>query len=95
VQITKEKYKVAIVKSEPYMIILAVIGLSVYLNALIVQDSITLFVAVIIGYVLVSVIIALEVISLILLNVSEVEIAIKDKKIEALELELKAIKNRR
>lgn len=91
----KEKWKKAIVKSEPYMIILAVIGLAVYLNALIVQDSITLFVAVIIGYVIVTTIIALEVISLILLNVSEVEIAIKDKKIEELELELKAIKNRR
>jgi len=91
----KEKWKKAIVKSEPYMIILAVIGLSVYLNALIVQDSITLYVAVIIGYAIVTTIIALEVISLILLNVSEVEIAIKDKKIEALELELKAIKNRR
>jgi hypothetical protein len=85
----EDKWKKAIVKSEPYMIILAVIGLSVYLNALIVQDSITLFVAVIIGYVIVTVIIGLEVISLILLNVSEVEIAIKDKKIEALELELK------
>ena len=85
----KEKWIKAIVKSEPYMIILAVIGLSVYLNALIVQDSITLFVAVIIGYVIVTVIIALEVISLILLNVSEVELAIKDKKIEWLESELK------
>ena len=84
----KEKWKKAIVKSEPYVIILAVIGLSVYLNALIVQDTITLFVAVIIGYVLVSAIIALEVFSLILLNVSEVEIAIKDRKIEELEAEL-------
>lgn len=90
----KEKYKIAIVKSEPYMIILVVIGLSVYLNALIVQDSITLFVAVIIGYVLVSVIIALEVVSLILLNVSEVEIAIKDRKIEELEKKLAEIKGR-
>ena len=84
----KDKWKKALVKSEPYVIILAVIGLSVYLNALIVQDTITLFVAVIIGYVLVSAIIALEVFSLILLNVSEVEIAIKDRKIEELEAEL-------
>ena len=36
----KENWKKALIKSEPYVIILAVIGLSVYLNALIVQDSI-------------------------------------------------------
>ena len=90
----KEKWKKAIVKSEPYIIILAVIGLTNYLNALIVQDSITLFDAVIIGYVLVTIIITLEVISLILLNVSEVEIAIKDKIIEALEKRLEIIKNK-
>ena len=85
----KENWKKAIVKSEPYVIILAVIGLSVYLNALIVQDTITLGVAIVIGYVIVTVIIALEVFSLILLNLSEVEIAIKDRKIEELEIELK------
>jgi len=84
----KENWKKALTKSEPYVIILAVIGLSVYLNALIVQDTITLPGAIVLGYVLVSVIIALEVFSLILLNLSEVEIAIKDRKIEELELEL-------
>ena len=77
-----ELYKKAIRESIPYMVVLIVIGLSVYLNALIVQDTITLSMAVIIGYVLVTTIIAFEIFSLILLKVNEVEIATKDKKIE-------------
>ena len=89
-----ELYKKAVRESIPYMVVLIVIGLSVYLNALIVQDSITLAVAIIIGYALVTTIIAFEIFSLILLKVSEVEIATKDKKIEDLEIELKRIKNK-
>ena len=87
-----ELYKKAIRESTPYMVVLIVIGLAVYLNALIVQDSITLFVAEIIGYALVTSIIAFEIFSLILLKVSEVEIATKDKRIEELEAELERIK---
>ena len=91
----KDKYRIAIVESTPYMVVLIVIGLAVYLNALIVQDSITLFVAEILGYVLLVVIIAFEIFSLILLKVTEVEIATKDAKIEELEKELKEMQNRR
>ena len=90
----KEKTKTAIVESEPYMVVLIVIGLSVYLNALIVQDSITLFWAQVIGYVIVTAIIAFMIFSLILLKVTEVEKATKDKKIEELELELNRLKNK-
>lgn len=89
-----EIYKKAIRESIPYMVVLIVIGLAVYLNALIVQDTITLSVAVIIGYVLVTTIIAFEIFSLILLKVNEVEIATKDKIIEALEKRLIDIKNK-
>ncbi len=78
----QQKYKIAVVDSIPYMVVLIVIGLTVYLNALIVQDSITLFVAVIIGYCIVTAIIGFEIFSMILLKVKEVEIAIKDKKLE-------------
>jgi ABC-type multidrug transport system permease subunit len=89
-----EIYKKAIRESVPYMVVLIVIGLAVYLNALIVQDTITLFVATIIGYVLLTLIIGFEVFSMILLKVNEVEIATKDKKIEALEKELNRQKAR-
>ena len=97
----KQKYKTAIVESEPYMIVFIVIGLACYLNALIEQDSITLFVAIILGYVILTVIIFFELMSLILLKVKEVEIGekdatieIRDKKIEELEAELIRQKNR-
>jgi len=90
----KEKYKIAVVDSIPYMVVLIVIGLTVYLNALIVQDTITLFVAEIIGYVLVTTIIGFEIFSLILLKVQEVDLATKDKKIEELEEELYELKRR-
>lgn len=91
----KEETKIALLESRPYMIVLAVIGLVVYLNALIVQDNITLLVAEVIGYVIVVIIIAFEIFSLILLKVSEVEIATKDAKIEELEAELKRQKGLR
>ena len=90
----KQKYKTAIVESEPYMIVFIVIGLACYLNALIEQDSITLFVAIILGYVILTVIIFFELMSLILLKVKEVEIGEKDAKIEELELKLNQIKAR-
>lgn len=89
-----ELYKKAIRESTPYMVVLIVIGLSVYLNALIVQDTITLSMAVIIGYALVTVIIGFEIFSLILLKVNEVEIATKDKIIEVLEKKLNELKRR-
>ena len=38
----KEKYKVALLESIPYFVVLAVIGLGIWLNALIIQDTITL-----------------------------------------------------
>ena len=85
------KYKIAVVDSIPYIVIFIVIGLTVYLNALIVQDSITLFVAEIIGYSLVTVIIGFEIYSLILLKVKEVEIAIKNKKIEERDEKIEAL----
>ena len=90
----KQKYKTAIIESEPYMIVFIVIGLACYLNALIEQDSITLFVAIILGYVILTVIIFFELMSLILLKVKEVEIGEKDAKIEELELKLNQIKAR-
>ena len=80
----KEKWKTAIVDSMPYMVVLIVIGLAVYLNALIVQDSITLFVAEIIGYALVTVIIGFEIFSLILLKVSEVIFLLYQKNLQEL-----------
>lgn len=93
------KYKIALTESIPYIVVLFVIGLTVYLNALIVQDNISLSVAIIIGYVITTVIIIFEIFSLILLKVSEVEIATrdrtieeKDKKIDELEFELNRIK---
>ena len=97
----KQKYKTAIIESEPYIIVFIVIGLASYLNALIEQDTITLFVAIILGYVLLTAIIFFELMSLILLKVKEVEIAEKDtiieKKdviIEKLEADLLKLKNK-
>lgn len=96
----KEKYKTAIIESIPYMVVIVVIGLGLYLNALIVQDSITLLQAEIIGYILLTTLIGMEIFSLILLKVKEIEIKEKDtrikekdNKIEDLEKELERIKN--
>ena len=91
----KEKYRIAFVESEPYMIVFIVIGLACYLNALIKQDSITLFVAMILGYIILTVIIFFELVSLILLKVKEVEIAEKDVVIEKLEADLLELKNKK
>ncbi len=102
----KNKYKIAIVESIPYMVVLIVIGLALYLNALIVQDNITIFVAEILGYVLLTLIIAAMIFSLILLKVKEVEkaellhtirqkndeIENRDYKIDELEKELERVK---
>ena len=68
-----EKYKIAIAESMPYMVVLIVIGLGLYLNSLIVVDTITIFVAEIIGYGLLTGLIAMEILQLILLKVKEVE----------------------
>ena len=88
----REIYKRAIRESIPYMVVVIVILLVLYLNALIVQDSITLFFAVMIGYGLVTTIIGFEIFQLILLKVKEVEIAEKDVIIEKLDEELKELK---
>ena len=97
----KNKYKEALFESIPYMIVLGVIGLGLYLNALIVQDTITLLQAQIIGYVLLTIMIGLEIFSLIMLKIMEIDKRIlqdanevKDKKIDELEAELIALKNR-
>ena len=85
----ENKYKIAISESTPYMVVLIVIGLGLYLNSLIVVDTITIFVAEIIGYGLLTGLIAMEILQLILLKVKEVEkaqllqtIRQKDDKIE-------------
>ena len=97
----KNQYKEALFESIPYMIVLGVIGLGLYLNALIVQDTITLLQAQIIGYVLLTIMIGLEIFSLIMLKIMEIDKRIlqdanevKDKKIDELEAELIALKNR-
>ena len=91
--------KVALDETFPYIIVIGVIGLGLYLNALIVQDTITLRQAEIIGYVLLTILITLEIVSLIFLKTIEVEkrtlistIADKDKKIEEFEKELERLK---
>lgn len=96
----KNKYRVAFVESIPYLAVLAVIGLSIWLNALIVQDTITVFQAELLGYGLLIGIIGTEIFSLFWLKVLDVEkrelsaeIKQKDKKIEEFERELKRIQN--
>lgn len=86
-------WKKAIVESMPYIVVLAVCGLAIYLNALIVQDTITIIQATIIGYALVTTIIGLELFSLIILKKTEIETSVKDTKIDELEKELERIKN--
>ena len=87
-----EKYKLAIIESIPYMVVIVVIGLGLYLNALIVQDTITLNEAEIIGYTLLTILIGMEVFSLILLKVKEIDIREGNSRIEELEKELERIK---
>ena len=69
----ENKYKRAINESIPYMVVLIVIGLGLYLNSLIVVDTITIVVAEVIGYGLLTCLIAMEILQLILLKVKEVE----------------------
>ena len=97
----KEKYRIAIAESQPYIVVLIVIGLAVYLNSLIVVDNITVDVAQIIGYTLLTILIGFEIYSLILLKVKEVEkaeltsqIRLKDNTIEDLERDLDRLKNK-
>jgi len=97
----KSKYKIGIVESIPYVVVLAVIGLALWLNALIVQDSITLSQAELLGYGLLTGLIGAEVFSLFWLKVIEVEkrqlqskIDEKDEKIEELIVEYNILKNR-
>lgn len=89
----KPKYTGAIIESIPYIVVIIVIGLGLYLNALIVQDTITLATAEIIGYVLLSVLIIMEVFSLILLKVKEIDVRESNIKYEELSKELERIKN--
>ena len=98
----KIQYKQALIESISYLIVLTVIGLALYLNALIVQDTVTQFEAEIIGYVLLTLIIGAVFFSLYWLNVLEiekrqlrVELNQKDKKLEALQAEYDEIKNRK
>lgn len=90
----KEIYKRAVRESVPSMVVVIVILLVLYLNALIVQDSITLFFAIVIGYALVTIIIIFEILQLVLLKVKEVELVVKDKIIENLVLELNEMKKK-
>jgi len=87
------KYTIAIIESIPYMVVIVVIGLGLYLNALIVQDTITLKQAEIIGYSLLTILIGMEIFSLILLKVKEIDIRESSSKIDELEKELERIKN--
>ena len=89
---TQQKYKIAIIESIPYMVVIVVIGLALYLNALIVQDTITLEQAEIIGYTLLTILIGMEIFSLILLKVKEIDIREGNSKIDDLEKELERIK---
>ena len=97
----KQVYKTAIAQSIPYIVVIAVIGLALYLNALIVQDNITLDVAVVIGYILLTILIGMEIFSLILIKLAEIEKTIlieqnkvSQKKLNSLEKELDRIKNK-
>ena len=96
----KSKYRLAFVESIPYIIVLIVIGLALYLNALIVQDTITQLQAETIGYGLLTGIIGAEVFSLYFLKVLDIEkrqleldVKDRDKKIEEFARELKRIQN--
>ena len=89
----ENKYQIAIIESIPYMVVIVVIGLGLYLNALIVQDTISLKQAEIIGYGLLTILIGMEVFSLILLKVKEIDIRESSSKIDELEKELERIKN--
>jgi len=86
------KYSIAIIESIPYMVVIVVIGLGLYLNALIVQDTITLKTAEIIGYGLLTILIGMEIFSLILLKVKEIDIRESSSKIDELEAELNRLK---
>lgn len=88
----KEKYKIAVIESIPYMVVIVVIGLGLYLNALIVQDTITLQQAELIGYALLTILIGMEIFSLILLKVKEIDIRTSNSKIDELEAELNRLK---
>lgn len=88
----KEKYKIAVIESIPYMVVIVVIGLGLYLNALIVQDTITLQQAELIGYALLTILIGMEIFSLILLKVKEIDIRTSNSKLEELERELERLK---
>ena len=88
-----DKYKIAVIESIPYMVVIVVIGLGLYLNALIVQDTITLKQAEVIGYSLLTILIGMEIFSLILLKVKEIDIRESSSKIDELEKELERIKN--
>lgn len=95
----KSKYKLAFVESIPYIIVLIVIGLALYLNALIVQDTITQLQAESIGYGLLTGIIGAEVFSLYFIKVLDIEkrqleldVKDRDKKIEEFALELNRLK---
>ena len=105
----ENKYKIAINESIPYMVVLIVIGLGLYLNSLIVVDTITILVAEVIGYGLLTGLIAMEILQLILLKVKEVEkaqllqtirqkddyIEGQDDKIKELERELRRLQNQK
>lgn len=95
------RYLAAVVESIPYIVVIGVIGLGLYMNALIVQDTITLKEAETIGYILLTILITLEIISLILLKEKEIEkaeltqsVKISKEKIDDLEFELEKIKNK-
>jgi len=97
----KSKYKLAFVESVPYILVLIVIGLALYLNALIVQDTVTQLQAEGIGYGLLTGLIGAEVFSLYFIKVLDIEkrqleLEVKDRdgKIEKFVKELERIKKK-
>lgn len=95
----KEKYKIAIGEFTPYLIIFGIIGLTAWLQALIIPDMITQLQAQIVGYIILGVIIFLGICALFYEKIRDVETRQLidkneelDKKIEQLEKELERAK---
>lgn len=97
---TKVIMKRALIESVPFMIVFIVIGIGIWLQALIIQDNITLAQAELYSYILLGVLIFFEVISLIYDKARDIEkrqlIEENDdlnKKIEEFEKEKERIEN--
>ena len=91
---TKEIIKKTIVESLTLIFILIVLGLTIYLQALVKQDTITLYQAEIFSYITLGFIIFFLILVLIIEKGQEIISRRKDDLIENLEKELERLKNR-